>query len=103
QTVFKGQPFTYSVSQNTVIIKNRGKVKPLKETNLRDVDIKIAGTVRDSMGEPLVGVSIKVKGTSVGTVTNMSGNYVIDASTDAILVFTYVGFKTIEVPVQGRT
>src|SRR5690606_41910314 len=61
--IFKEQPFTYSISQKTVVIKNRDNV-PLLKKLVSMAETKIAGTVRDSLGEPLIGVSVKVKGTS---------------------------------------
>jgi TonB-linked SusC/RagA family outer membrane protein len=59
--------------------------------------IKISGTVVDTKGSPLIGVSIKIKNTSTGTVTDMNGKYSITAPNEgATLVFTYIGFITHE-------
>src|SRR5690606_18330229 len=66
-------------------------------------DIKITGTVKGSVGEELIGVSIKVKGTSRGTPSDINGNYVIDAPSDATLLVSYVGFEAVEIPVSNRT
>lgn len=64
----------------------------------------VTGRVSDSSNVPLVGVTVKVKGTSNGTVTNMSGHFTLTVSDDnAILVFTYVGYKDKEVSVNGRS
>lgn len=53
-------------------------------------------------GEALVGVTVIVKGTSIGTVTDVSGKYSIEVnSEDKILVFTFIGKKTIEIPING--
>ena len=58
--------------------------------------ITIKGTVTDN-GDPLPGVSVRVKGTTVGDATNASGRYLINvSSTDAVLVFSYVGYITTE-------
>ncbi|UGU15236.1 TonB-dependent receptor [Sinomicrobium kalidii] len=54
-------------------------------------------------GQPLPGASVLIKGTSQGVVTDFDGNYALAAGDpDAVLVFSYVGFKTTEVPVNGR-
>jgi iron complex outermembrane receptor protein len=53
-------------------------------------------------GEPLFGVNIKVKGGDTGTITDFDGKYEIEATADATLIFSYIGFKTQEVPVNGR-
>jgi len=63
----------------------------------------IRGTVKDQKGEALVGVSVVVKGTTTGTSTSVSGEYSIQAASDATLTFNMVGFKRIEVPVNKRT
>lgn len=54
-------------------------------------------------GMPLPGVSVVVLGTNIGTVTDFDGNYAIEVSEDATLVFSYIGFKTLEVDVNGQT
>lgn len=66
---------------------------------------KVTGVVISKSDDfPLMGASVVEKGTSNGTVTDMDGNFTLDVtSTDAILVFTYVGFKTLELPVNGKT
>jgi len=66
--------------------------------------LTISGTVTDAdEGETLPGVSIVVQGTTIGTVTDIDGNYQIEAPADAILEFSFVGMRTMEVPVDGRT
>lgn len=63
----------------------------------------ITGTVKDSQG-PLPGVSVIEKGTANGTVSNFNGEYEITVTNDnATLVFSYIGFETIETPVSGNT
>jgi len=65
---------------------------------------QISGTVTDDTGSPLIGVQIVVKGTSVGTLSKDDGSYSIDTdATDPTLVFSYFGFKKVEIPVNGRT
>lgn len=64
---------------------------------------QITGKVSDDSSEPLVGVSVAVKGTSSGTITDVDGSYTLDISDpNAILVFSYVGYETQEVAVNGR-
>lgn len=52
--------------------------------------------------EPLIGVSVKVKNTTQGTVTGIDGDFSIDVPVDAVLEFSYVGFKTTEISVSGK-
>ncbi len=63
----------------------------------------ISGTVTDDGGIPLPGVSIMVKGTTSGTTTDFDGNYTIEASEGSTLVFTYMGFATVEKAVSLQT
>ncbi|MBO7321647.1 MAG: TonB-dependent receptor [Bacteroidales bacterium] len=67
-------------------------------------NIQVSGVVTDATdGSTLVGASVVVKGTSVGTSTDLDGRYTISAPADAVLEFVYVGYVTAAVPVNGRT
>lgn len=59
----------------------------------------VNGTVLDEQNQPLIGVSIKVKGTDVGTVTNLDGKFSIEAEPSNVLVVSYVGMTTQEIKV----
>src|SRR4030043_605393 len=64
----------------------------------------IRGNVKDESGEILIGVSIILKGTTTGTITDIDGNYKIEvADLNDILIFSYVGYETITEPINGRT
>jgi hypothetical protein len=61
----------------------------------------VKGVVKDDTGEPLIGVSIIVKGTHYGTITDLDGNFEIEIDEDeATLIFSYIGYNTQEVRVQ---
>lgn len=62
----------------------------------------VSGTVTDGAG-PLPGANVIVKGTTTGAQTDFDGNYTIAADAEATLIFSYIGFKTVEVPVNGQT
>ena len=60
--------------------------------------ITVSGKVTDeSTSEPLLGVSVKVKGSTIGTLTDFDGNYSIDVPSDAILIFSFVGYFNVEI------
>ncbi len=63
--------------------------------------IKVTGTVTDADGEPLVGVSVIVKGTQQGVATNLDGGFTINAAEGDVLMFTYIGYRPQEVKVTG--
>jgi TonB-dependent starch-binding outer membrane protein SusC len=67
-------------------------------------EITLRGVVTSADdGQPLPGVSIVVKGTTTGTVTDFDGNYQFQVMPDAVLQFSFVGMETQEIPVNGRT
>ena len=62
--------------------------------------ITVNGVVQDTQGEPIIGANILVKGTSNGTITDLDGNFQLTADADAILVFSFIGYQTQELPAQ---
>ncbi|MGN6396057.1 MAG: SusC/RagA family TonB-linked outer membrane protein [Mucilaginibacter sp.] len=66
--------------------------------------INIKGKVTDqATGETLIGVSVKIKDTNSGTLTDVNGNFSLTAPDNAVLVVSYIGYNTLEVPVNGQT
>ena len=63
----------------------------------------ITGMITDENGEGLPGASIIIKGTNNGTTTDISGNYKLNVTDDAVLVVSFVGYMIQEIPVAGRT
>ena len=62
----------------------------------------VRGTVNDEAGEPVIGASVQVQGTKAGAVTDLNGGFSVQASNNATLIISYVGFVTEKVNVQGR-
>lgn len=65
-------------------------------------DINVSGKVTDDEGNPLPGVNILIEGTSKGTLTSVDGTYSLDVPENGVLVFSFIGFLTEVVPVNGR-
>ena len=66
--------------------------------------LKIAGTVTDAVGSPLIGVTVLLKGTSIGTLTDASGKYTINnVPQNGTLTFSFIGMTTQEITVDGKT
>ncbi|WP_462253183.1 SusC/RagA family TonB-linked outer membrane protein [Ekhidna sp.] len=63
----------------------------------------VSGRVTDENGEGLPGVTILVKGTNSGDVTDVDGNFTINASSSDVLVFSSIGFQTQEIPINNQT
>jgi TonB-linked SusC/RagA family outer membrane protein len=98
---FIGQPLNYKVFKNTIAIRRRSDL--FNEYSLIK-DIIVRGTVSDNRGITLPGVSVKIKGTTIGLITDIEGKYSITVPDgNLILVFSYIGFTSQEVSVNGRT
>ena len=64
---------------------------------------QVTGVVNDANGDPLIGVNVVEKGnTHNGAITDMDGKFVLNVSPNATLVFSYIGYKPVEVPVNGQ-
>lgn len=66
-------------------------------------NVRITGEVKDQAGDPLIGVSVVIKGTSRGVVTDIDGKYAIDAPQQSTLVFSFIGFNPKEIKVGSKT
>lgn len=63
----------------------------------------VSGTVKDSEGNPLIGASIILKGTTIGVTTDFDGRFSIDADKNDVLVVSYIGYTTVEYPITSQT
>lgn len=90
---------SYKIINETLVVLR--KSVPTSEINV--TEIKVTGKVTSSSGDPLIGVSVRIKNSTAGTTTDQNGNYAITVPDDAILEFSYVGFAPTEEKVSGRT
>ena len=64
----------------------------------------VTGQILDELGEPMIGVSVLVKGTTVGTITDFDGNYTLEVpSGKNILEISYIGYKTKEITIGNNS
>ena len=95
--VFKGTNITYTVVDKQIILStNKLNVTEQEPT------IQVKGTVKDTKGEPLIGVNVKVKGTTTGAITDFDGNFQIQAKKGAVLEISYIGYASQEVKVTDN-
>lgn len=88
---FKGRNLTYSiVSPQSIVVTDRSEKAQVKQRETTTG--KITGVVRDEAGEPIIGATVKVKGSSMGVVTDLDGKFEINSEVGTPLVITYVGF-----------
>ena len=57
----------------------------------------------DVTGEPLIGVNVAVKGTTIGIITDIDGNYTLEVPSKSTIVFSYIGYQAQEVPVGNQS
>lgn len=100
--LFAGTDVIYSVKDRIIVLTSS---EVLTEESLAEFQQKsVTGIVSDRSGNPLPGVTILLKGTTKGVVSDVNGNYSIsNISNDAVLVFSFVGMKKQEISVAGQT
>src|SRR6266542_4044630 len=90
--LFVNQDLTYRILDNNLVVV----------TSKESLQQKVTGTVTDvSNGEPLIGVSVRIEGTNNGTITDVNGKFSIEASTNAVLVFSFLGYISEKVTVAA--
>lgn len=85
---------SHSVTATTAAIEG-----PVPDLYQQVQNISVSGKVQDPQGEPLPGVTVSVQGTAIGTATDLDGAYQLTVPEGAVLVFSFIGFETLEVPV----
>ncbi|WP_160715447.1 TonB-dependent receptor [Chitinophaga solisilvae] len=98
EEAFRGTTMGYRINGNTVVIF------PARPTAAPAQEASVSGTVRDTEGKTLAGVTIGIKNSAIGTQTNEAGHYTLKLPGNAaVLVFSFVGYVRQEEAVQGRS
>jgi len=99
--LFKGTDVTHELRGNHIILSNQSKVSSESSQQQKRT---ITGKVTDTNGESIPGVSILIKGTTTGTISDFDGNFTLSGvAGDAVLVFSFVGMKSQDVAIAGKT
>lgn len=88
---------------STSILASEVEAKAVSAVSSVNQVKKIKGTVVDAQGEPIIGANVLVKGTTVGVITDIDGNFQLDASAKSTLVVTFIGYKDQSVTVGNQT
>lgn len=96
--VFEGTNIYYAMEGKNIMLMSKTK----ESASAQQTDNKIKGVVKDTNGEPIIGANITVKGQSIGTITDIDGRFILEASTNALLQVTYIGYVSQEVQVNNR-
>ncbi|MFV0592043.1 MAG: TonB-dependent receptor [Draconibacterium sp.] len=98
--LFEGRDVSYEIINKNILIKARGKSTSAFNAQQQKT---VNGTVTDNTGQPLPGVTVIIKGTAQGTVTDMDGKYSLgNIPEDAVLVFSFVGMLSQEIKVGNQ-
>ncbi|HET7118176.1 MAG TPA: TonB-dependent receptor [Hanamia sp.] len=104
---FANQPFTYEIIGKTIVVKEKAVTMPSTvlpaEKPLPPPNIDVHGKVISEEGTPLVGVSVTLRGSKLGTSTGTDGTYSINAPENGTLEFSFVGFTTQTISINSRT
>lgn len=97
ETVFAGTNVRYSVVDRKIILSTeKPDVQQAKEER------KIKGVVKDQNGEPVIGANVSVKGTTLGTITGLDGDFVLEVPENALIQVSYIGYVSQELRLGGR-
>ena len=96
--VFKGTDIYYAMEGKNIMLMSKAK----ENSSVQQTENKIKGVVKDTNGEPIIGANITVKGQSIGTITDIDGRFILEASTNALLQVTYIGYVSQELQVNNR-
>ncbi|TKG95316.1 SusC/RagA family TonB-linked outer membrane protein [Puteibacter caeruleilacunae] len=100
--LFKGTAVVYQKVNDTVVLKNA--TKQSKNLNVANQSKSISGKITDEAGEPLPGVSVIVKGTTVGITSDFDGNYTLELPEGAeVIIYSFVGMKSQEIALNGQS
>lgn len=100
--LFKNTNIKYTISDRQIVLTNSDNQSGLNNRSTQQN--KVSGKVTGVSGDPLPGVTIAVKGTTAGTITDAAGNFQLAIPAEAkVLVFSFVGMKTQEVAISGKS
>ena len=97
-SLFSNTNVVYAMEGNNIFLMKRGQSAAISQQSGR----KITGKVLDKNGEPIIGANVVVKGTTNGTITDLDGNFSLEASGNSQLQITYIGYQPQEVAVNNR-
>lgn len=103
--LFKGSSVVYTIKDRQIILHREEKATVSGVPNPEPQQAAtVRGIVTDTAGEPLIGLNIMEKNTTSGTITDANGSFTLKISNpNAVLVFTYIGYLTQEIPLKGET
>ena len=111
KNMFAGTDIEYIINDRQIIVRKNEKTnRPVSfadaesQHQQQQKKVTVTGNVKDATGEPLIGVNVMVKGTTIGSITDADGNFSIsDVPSNAVVAISYIGYKTQEISLSGKT
>ena len=101
EQLLKGKHITFTIEDNIVYLKKENPQKQREKAI--GVKRKITGQVLDETRQPMIGVTVSVRGTAIKTITDLDGNYILQTDeANPVLLFSYLGYKTKEVKAGAK-
>lgn len=102
--IIQGQDLNYDIQGKNIVISKKSKKQAPKANSTQQGKKRVVkGKITDDTGEPIIGATVKVRGSSQGAITDLDGNYTIEADKGDHLEITYIGFRTQDYTVNGPT
>ena len=99
--LFKNSNIAYKVVDKDIILTE--SAIPSKNEKYQ-ANKRITGIIKDQTGEPVIGANVVLKGDNgTGTITDINGRYSLDVPENAVLIISYIGYTSIEIPVKGQS
>lgn len=101
--LFTDTDIVYKVLDKNIILSTRKADSNIVELIKSQAIKKVSGIITDQKGEPIIGANIVVKGSTIGTITGLDGDFVLEVPEKSILLVSYIGYVQKEVPVNSST
>lgn len=101
--IFKNTSVRYTmVGKNIMLVSNKSESQSKSENESQQDVQRVSGTIRDQKGGPIIGASIIIKDTNIGTISDLDGNFSLEVPRNAILQVSYIAYNRQEVGVAGK-
>ena len=105
--MFAGTDIEYIINDRQIIVRRNEKSNrsvTFAAESQQQKKITVTGNVKDATGEPLIGVNVLVKGTTIGGITDIDGNFSLsDVDPNATISVSYIGYKTQDIALKGKS
>lgn len=103
EQIFRGTGVKFMIEDHIVFLYSKNKKPVYHPAVVQQNTKKVSGIIKDPFGEAIIGANVVVKGTTTGVITGSDGDFSLEVPQDAILIISYIGYLSQEIPVSGKT